>query len=53
MRPYGSVRGASGNGRPYRDSTQIENNELELALSVFIGVYLWPDCFFRHPVSLV
>ena len=36
MRPYGSVRGASGNGRPYRDSTQIENNELELVLSVFI-----------------
>ena len=23
MRPYGSVRGASGNGRPYRDSWQM------------------------------
>jgi len=26
--------------------TQIENDELQLALSLFIGVYLWPDCFF-------
>jgi hypothetical protein len=32
-------------------STQIENNELEFALSVFIGVNRRPDCFFQHPVS--
>jgi hypothetical protein len=37
-------------------STRIENNELELALSVLIGVYQWPYCFFqqertKHPMS--
>jgi hypothetical protein len=31
-----------------RRSTQIENNELEFALSVFIGVYRRPDCFFQR-----
>ena len=39
-RPYGSVRGARSNARPYRDS--VANPAL---LSVFIGVHLWFQIF--------
>ncbi len=34
-----------------RRSKQMENNELEFALSVFIGVNRRPDCFFQHPAK--
>lgn len=35
--PYGSVRGALGNGCPYRDSTQIAN--IALLVSLEQGIF--------------